>query len=202
MTSSPPPSPLEAIFSEQGRLRRFLEFEAALAMAEAELGIIPREAADDIIRIATADTVDLAVLRSETERTGYPIAPLVRQLVAACDGDHGQYVHWGSTTQDVMDTALALQMRQGLDAIEADLKAIAAVLVDIADTHRQTLMVARTFGGHAPEEAARDRAELNELFASGTLRPHIGATFPLDRTADALRFVADRKATGKVLIVP
>mgnify|MGYP003734689237 CR=1 FL=1 len=131
MTSSPPPSPLEAIFSEQGRLRRFLEFEAALAMAEAELGIIPREAADDIIRIATADTVDLAVLRSETERTGYPIAPLVRQLVAACDGDHGQYVHWGSTTQDVMDTALALQMRQGLDAIEADLKAIAAVLVDI-----------------------------------------------------------------------
>jgi 3-carboxy-cis,cis-muconate cycloisomerase len=149
MTSSPPPSPLEAIFSEQGRLRRFLEFEAALAMAEAELGIIPREAADDIIRIATADTVDLAVLRSETERTGYPIAPLVRQLVAACDGDHGQYVHWGSTTQDVMDTALALQMRQGLDAIEADLKAIAAVLVDIADTHRQTLMVARTFGGHA-----------------------------------------------------
>ena len=60
----------------------------------------------------------------------------------------------------------------------------------------------RTFGGHAPEEAARDRAELNELFASGTLRPHIGATFPLDRTADAIRFVADRKATGKVLIVP
>jgi NADPH:quinone reductase len=60
----------------------------------------------------------------------------------------------------------------------------------------------RTFGGHAPEEAARDRAELNELFASGTIRPHIGASFPLDRTADALRFVADRKATGKVLIVP
>lgn len=149
MTSSPPPSPLEAIFSEEGRLGRFLQFEAALAAAEAELGIIPRDAAEDIVRIATVDTVDLAILKSETERTGYPIAPLVRQLAAACDGDHGQYVHWGSTTQDVMDTALALQMRQGLDSIEADLKAIATVLADIAETHRQTLMVARTFGGHA-----------------------------------------------------
>ena len=149
MSPVPLRSPLEKIFSEEERTRLFLEFETTLAVVEADLGLIPEAAAKEIKRVAKLDTIDLAGLRTDLERTGYPIAPLIRQLTAACRDDHGQYVHWGSTTQDVMDTALALQMRDALDSIESDLKALASILVELAQSHRGTLMAARTFGGHA-----------------------------------------------------
>ena len=137
------------IFSEQGQFERYLKFEIALAEVESELGLIPEEAAREIVRVATLDTLDLDKLKADTERTGYPIAPMVRQLTAACGGDLGQYVHWGSTTQDVMDTGLVMQIRDALVGIEDDLKHLARCLADLAERHRDTLMVARTFGGHA-----------------------------------------------------
>ena len=142
-------SPIAQIFSEQGRFERYLTFEITLAEIEAELGLIPEEAAREIVRVATLDTLDLDRLKADTERTGYPIAPMVRQLTAACGGDLGQYVHWGSTTQDVMDTGLVMQIRDSLVSIEDDLKHLARCLADLAERHRDTLMVARTFGGHA-----------------------------------------------------
>ena len=142
-------NPIAEIFSEQGRLARYLKFEIALAEVEAELGLIPEEAACEIVRIANLETLDLDKLAADTERTGYPIAPMVRQLTAACQGDLGQYVHWGSTTQDVMDTGLVLQIRDALVIIEDDLKQLARYLANLAERHRDTLMVARTFGGHA-----------------------------------------------------
>ena len=142
-------SPIAEIFSEQGRFERYLTFEVALAEVETELGLIPEEAAREIVSVATLDTLDLDKLKADTERTGYPIAPMVRQLTAACGGDLGQYVHWGSTTQDVMDTGLVLQIRDALVIIEDDLKHLARGLADLAERHRDTLMVARTFGGHA-----------------------------------------------------
>lgn len=142
-------NPLEEIFSEQGRLERYLKFEIALAEVEGELGLIPEEAADEIVRVATLETIDTEKLNADTERTGYPIAPMVRQLTTACRDDLGQYVHWGSTTQDVMDTAMVMQIRDALVHIEDDLKELARSLVDLAERHRDTLMVARTFGGHA-----------------------------------------------------
>ena len=149
MSGTSLPNPLAGIFSEQGRLERYLEFEIVLAEVEAELGLIPEDAAREIVRIATLDTLDVNKLNADTERTGYPIAPMVRQLTAACKDDLGQYVHWGSTTQDVMDTGLVMQIRDALIHIEVDLKQLARSLADLAERHRDTLMVARTFGGHA-----------------------------------------------------
>ena len=149
MSDAPPTSPLAGIFSEAGRLERYLAFEAALAEVEAELGLIPEEAAREIARIATSETIDTEKLDADTRRTGYPIAPLARQLAAACRDGLGQFVHWGSTTQDVMDTALAMQFRDAFAHIEEDLKGLARDLAGLAARHRDTPMVARTFGGHA-----------------------------------------------------
>src|SRR5205085_4666782 len=104
------------------------EVEAALARAQARLGIVPAEAAAAISEAAAAvaghpESLDLARLKRETETVGYPILPLVRQLAERA-GEAGRWLHWGATTQDIMDTAAVLQIREGLGLIEADLSAL------------------------------------------------------------------------------
>jgi 3-carboxy-cis,cis-muconate cycloisomerase len=136
------------IFSEQAALETCLRIEAALASAQAGLGIIPREAAGEIAARARIGNLDVDKIRDATKRTGYPIAPLVRQLTAAC-GEHGRYVHWGATTQDILNTTLSLQVNEGLERFESSLAAICGRLARIVEEHRNTVMVGRTFGGHA-----------------------------------------------------
>src|SRR5437879_7060980 len=119
---------MRAAFGELGFLARCAEVEAALARAQARAGIVPSEAAAAISEaaatvIAKPDSLDLARLKRETETVGYPILPLVRQLADRA-GDAGRWVHWGATTQDIMDTAAVLQIREGLALIEADLSAL------------------------------------------------------------------------------
>src|SRR5215475_11140210 len=82
-------------------------------------------------------------MRHETEIVGYPILPLVHQLVGMC-GEAGRYVHWGATTQDIMDTAVALQVRDALDSIDADIRELRGILVDLSKKHRDTPMAGRT----------------------------------------------------------
>lgn len=140
--------PVAALFSEQHALEIFLRIEVALARAEAEHGLIPSAAADAIAALAKAHAVDLDRLRSQTERTGYPIAPLVRQLTTVC-GEHGQYIHWGATTQDILNTSLAIQINTALAHLGAALGTIISRLAELTRAYRTTPMVARTFGGHA-----------------------------------------------------
>ncbi|MGH7058912.1 MAG: lyase family protein, partial [Stellaceae bacterium] len=118
---------MRAVFGDTAFLARCAEVEAALARAQARLGIVPAAAAAAIGEAARQiaehpESLDLARLKRETETVGYPILPLVRQLAAAA-GDGGRWLHWGATTQDIMDTAVVLQIRAGLDLIEADLAA-------------------------------------------------------------------------------
>lgn len=136
------------IFSERATLETYLYVEAALAQAQADLEIVPPAAAREIAQKATVNLLDLAQLRENTERVGYPVAPLVRQLSRLC-GEHGRYVHWGATTQDIINTALALQVNESLTIFESGLKAAVERLASLARQHRDTVMVARTFGGHA-----------------------------------------------------
>jgi len=143
------PRAVAEIFSERASLESCLLVEAALAQAQAELGIIPAESAREIVGHARIEELDVAHIREQTKRTGYPIAPLVRQLTAACGEQHGRYVHWGATSQDILNTTLALQVNESLGQIEPELSAIIDSLCEIARAHRQTLMVGRTFGGHA-----------------------------------------------------
>jgi 3-carboxy-cis,cis-muconate cycloisomerase len=134
---------MRAIFADEALIGRYLEVEAALALAEAECGTIPAEAAAAIAEAAGAMTVDFDRLRRETEIVGYPILPIVHQLAEAA-GPAGGYVHWGATTQDIMDSATILQIRAALDLVSADLLALRGILADLALRHRTTPMAGRT----------------------------------------------------------
>ena len=95
-------------------ISRYAEVEVALAKAEARCGVIPAEAAEEIAARTDVSALDFDLLRRETDIVGYPILPLVHQMAKQC-GEAGRYVHWGATTQDIMDTAVVLQLRAGLD---------------------------------------------------------------------------------------
>lgn len=131
------------VFSDRQLIARYIEVEVALAQAEARCGVIPQDAADTIARESTLERIDFDHMRHETDIVGYPILPLVHQLVAMC-GDAGRYVHWGATTQDIMDTANVLQLRDALAIVEADIRALRGILADLAKTHRDTPMAGRT----------------------------------------------------------
>jgi 3-carboxy-cis,cis-muconate cycloisomerase len=140
---------MRAIFCDAGYLTRCLKVEAALARAQAGIGMIPAAAAREISAKANLASLDLASLKRETEIVGYPILPLVNQLAAACSGDAGGYVHWGATTQDIMDTAVVLQLRSAFELIEADLDEILRSLEALARCYRNAPMAGRTHLQHA-----------------------------------------------------
>ena len=135
---------MRKVWSDENRTQKYLDIEAALARVQARLGIIPREAADEIGRHCTIDQIDMRKLKQQTERIGYPVLGVVSQLNAQCRDKLGEYCHWGATTQDITDTATVLQMREALELIEADLRAISRALADLARRHRNTPMVARS----------------------------------------------------------
>lgn len=131
------------VFSDRRLIARYIEVEVALARAEARCGVIPAEAAEAIARESQLEKIDFDHMRHETDIVGYPILPLVHQLVQMC-GEAGRYVHWGATTQDIMDTANVLQVRDALDIVDADIRALRAILADLAQKHRDTPMAGRT----------------------------------------------------------
>jgi 3-carboxy-cis,cis-muconate cycloisomerase len=139
---------MRGIFSDAATVARYVEVEVALAKAQGKVGVIPADAAAAIVKAARADTLDFAKLKTETDLVGYPIVGIVHQVQKQC-GDAGRYLHWGATTQDIMDTAVVLQVRAALDLVEADLGAVAANLVGLAKTHRGTVMAGRTHLQHA-----------------------------------------------------
>lgn len=140
---------MRAIFDDEHLIQFWLDVEAALARAQAKLDIIPNTAAEEISKQVSAKAIDMDALQKETNLVGYPILPLVRQLAELCHGDAGRYVHWGATTQDIMDTANVLQLRQAMAIITTDLGDLITVLGGLAEKHRDTPMAGRTHGQHA-----------------------------------------------------
>src|SRR5262245_59615848 len=134
---------MREIFSDHALIRRCIEVEIALARAEAACGVIPAEAAEQIATCCNFEALDLDLLRHETENVGYPILPLVHQLVKQC-GEAGRYLHWGATTQDIMDTANVFQVRAGLDLVATDIDALRTILADLSSRYRDTPMAGRT----------------------------------------------------------
>ncbi|HTW85779.1 MAG TPA: 3-carboxy-cis,cis-muconate cycloisomerase [Candidatus Sulfotelmatobacter sp.] len=140
---------MRAIFSARNRVAKMLAFEVALARAEGAAGVIPGAAADAIAAAADPERIDLTALAASAQNVGYPVVPLTKQLAALTGTDAGGYVHWGATTQDVLDTATVLQLRDAVTLLEADLSAVVAALTARAQTHRDDLMVGRTHLQHA-----------------------------------------------------
>jgi 3-carboxy-cis,cis-muconate cycloisomerase len=134
---------MREVFSDYSLISRYVEVEVALARAQARCGVIPAKAADEIAAKCNVASLDIDVLRGETDIVGYPILPLVHQLVKQC-GDAGRYIHWGATTQDIMDTAVVLQVRDGLRVIEEDLDELRRILARLARKYRDTPMAGRT----------------------------------------------------------
>ena len=139
---------MRAVFDERAFIQRMLEVEAALARVQARLGIIPADAAQSITAAARIENLDPAELASSVRNVGYPVVGVVKGLSRAA-GEGGAWTHWGATTQDIMDTATVLQIREGLRLIREDLAAIAQALAQQADRHRNTLMAGRTHLQHA-----------------------------------------------------
>lgn len=140
---------MRAVFGDDARLQRLLDVEAALARAQGGLGVIPAAAAKEIGAKADLARIDRAAIREGTELAGYPIVALVQALAAACSDGAGRYVHWGATTQDIVDTGLVLQIRDGLALLDQDLTELCATLATLAAQHRATVMAGRTHLQHA-----------------------------------------------------
>lgn len=137
--------PMRRVFSDENRVQKYLDVEAALARAEARLGVIPQAAADEIGRHCRAEKFDFAALAKDTAAIGAPVQPVVNQLAKLCADGHGEWCHFGATTQDITDTATVLQMAEGLALIEADLVAITEGLAALARTYRDTVMAGRSY---------------------------------------------------------
>ena len=135
---------MHALFSDEARFQGWLDFEAGLARAQARLGIIPEAAAKEITAKAKVEYIDVAAMKAEFDRVGFPILPIVHQLAKAVSKETARYVHWGSTTQDVTDTGMALQIRNGLDLLDEMLEELETALAKLAKRHRDTIMVGRT----------------------------------------------------------
>lgn len=135
---------MRAIFCEQNRIQKWLDVEAALAKAQAKLKIIPKKAADEIAKKAHYKFMDMDFIFAEFKKTKHPLVPTVRGLEKACDNNLGEYVHFGVTTQDIIDTGLVLQFKEAMTLVKSELKAIAKALAKLAKTHKNTAMMGRT----------------------------------------------------------
>jgi 3-carboxy-cis,cis-muconate cycloisomerase len=140
---------MTALFSGPAFVERMLRFEAALARAEARAGLIPQEAAEAIAACCRVERFDLPVLFQESAGAATPAVPLVRMLTALVGGEAKRYVHWGATSQDATDTAMMLQVREGLDLLAGRLLAAGDACAALAAEHRKTPMAGRTFLQHA-----------------------------------------------------
>ncbi|UCE16135.1 MAG: adenylosuccinate lyase [Candidatus Bathyarchaeota archaeon] len=136
------------VFDEENRLQKMLDVEAALAWAHGEVGNIPREDADKIVKTASVKQVKLSRVKEIEREIKHDTAALVRALAEAC-GSSGAYVHLGATSFDIVDTARALQLKDALDFVEKRLNDLETVLVEKAEQYKETIMIGRTHGQHA-----------------------------------------------------
>jgi 3-carboxy-cis,cis-muconate cycloisomerase len=139
----------EQIFSLEETIESWLEVERALAVVQAELGVIPANAAAAIERALSLPKIDRERLLERTRVVGYPILPLIEQLVEDSPPDVRAFLHWGATTQDIMDTGLVLQARRGLDRVEGLLLNMGNELAGLAQATRTVLIAGRTHGQQA-----------------------------------------------------
>jgi adenylosuccinate lyase len=139
---------VKAIFGEEQRLQFLLDVEAALARAHATVGTIPKEAAEEITKKADTTYVHIGRVREIEAETKHDIMAVTRALAEVCEDDAGKYVHLGATSYDIVDTANALQFVKATDYLSKGLKDLRSSLLNLAKTHRKTVMLGRTHGQH------------------------------------------------------
>jgi 3-carboxy-cis,cis-muconate cycloisomerase len=208
---------MRAVCDDVACLQNMLDFEAALARAEADCGVIPQSAAGPITKACRAESFDLAGLAEAATRSGNLAIPLVKALTAAvakADSAAARYVHWGATSQDVIDTATMLTLRAGIDALLGDLDRAISGFATLARQHRHTAVVARTWLQHAlpmpfglklAEYAAalhRSRKRLRRLRSEALALQFGGAAGTLAALGDKGSAVAEKLAKELYLLLP
>ncbi|WP_165839986.1 class-II fumarase/aspartase family protein [Motiliproteus coralliicola] len=177
---------MRTVFSDRAMVQKWLDVEVALAKSQAELGMIPASSAQAIAEVAKLENIDFDKLRAKTNKVGRGVNPLLGQLRKKGGKAVSEYLHFGSTTQDIMDTATVLQIKEGTALIRQELISLMQQLADKADQHKATVMLARsngqdavptTFGLHLSTymmELYRHLERLDE--ASSRLQAQIGST--------------------------
>jgi adenylosuccinate lyase len=140
---------MKKIWTEESKLQAWLDVEAALAKANAKLGIIPQKAAEEIKKKANLKFVKLERVKEIEEDIHHDLMAMVKALSEACEGDARKYVHIGATSYDIEDTAYALLFRDSIKIIEDKLEELKKVLINLAEKHKKTICVGRTHGQHA-----------------------------------------------------
>ncbi|PWA07787.1 adenylosuccinate lyase [Pueribacillus theae] len=140
---------MRKVFAEDSFVQKLLDAESALARAEAKLNIIPKEAADEISEKAKIKNINYDELEMEIKTAKHPLVPLIRQLESVCANNYGQYIHLGATTQDIIDTATILQVKEAHEIIMLQLEQLQEELMKLAKKHRDTPMPGRTHRQHA-----------------------------------------------------
>jgi 3-carboxy-cis,cis-muconate cycloisomerase len=140
---------MRAVWDDRATIQRWLDVEAALALTQAGLGLVPKSAARDIERRARVDMLDLPVMKRDFDLTWNPVMPLVDALRRVLPPRSARWVHWGATSKNIMDTALALQIKDSYAVVLAELDTLADVIASLASRYRDTVMAGRTHGQHA-----------------------------------------------------
>ena len=140
---------MRAIWSDRAMVQAWLDCEAALALAESDVGIVPVPLARVIAKAARVEKISLAAMRAEFDLTWNPVLPLVNALRARLPAKAAQWVHWGATSKNIMDTGSAIQIRATYRVVYDGLDRIERALLVLARKHRDTLMAARTHGQQA-----------------------------------------------------
>jgi adenylosuccinate lyase len=140
---------MRAIWDDRAMIQRWLDVEAALAVVEAELGIVPKTAGREIARKARVERLDLRTMKRDFDTSWNPVMPLVDALRRTLSPQSARWVHWGATSKNIMDTGTALQIRDTYAVVLAELDVLADVLAGLARRHRDTVMAGRTHGQHA-----------------------------------------------------
>ena len=208
---------MRAVCDDAAYLQHMLDFEAALARAEAATGVIPKAAAGPIEKACRASAFDLKALAEAATRSGNLAIPLVKAItaeVANADSDAARYVHWGATSQDAIDTATMLALRAGIDALLTDIDRAIQGFAQLARQHRDTAVVARTWLQHAlpmpfglklAEYAAalhRSRKRLQRLHRETLALQFGGAAGTLAALGDKGLVIAERLAQELGLPLP
>lgn len=140
---------MREIFNDMARIQVWLDVEAALARVQAKLNIIPEDAATEINKKAKAENIDLEEMRIIYEKSGHPIMPLINLFTNVCENNYGEYIHWGATTQDIMDTGSVLQVKKAVEVLENSLKALKNICLNLAYENKNTIQAGRTHGQQA-----------------------------------------------------